>query len=31
LMYRREWQDNLRRGIRQYPKIRPIRVGDLIP
>ncbi len=31
LMCRREWQDNLRRGIREYPKIRPIRVGDLIP
>jgi hypothetical protein len=31
LMYRREWQNNLRQGNRKYPKIRPIRVGDLIP
>jgi len=31
LMYRREYQENLRRGIRKMPKIRPIRPGDLIP
>jgi hypothetical protein len=31
LMYRREYEDNLRRGIRAFPKIRPIRTGDLIP
>jgi hypothetical protein len=31
LMYRREYEDNLRRGIRAFPKIRPIRPGDMIP
>lgn len=31
LMYRREWEDNLRKGIKSYPKIRPTRPGDLIP
>jgi hypothetical protein len=31
LMYRREYEENLRKGIRKIPKIRPIRPGDLIP
>jgi hypothetical protein len=31
LSYRREHAENLRRGIRKYPQIRPIRAGDLIP
>jgi hypothetical protein len=31
LMYRREYQENLRNGIKTMPKIRPIRTGDLIP
>ena len=31
LMYQREYAENLRNGIREYPKIRPIRPGDLIP
>jgi hypothetical protein len=31
LMYRREYQENLRNGITQMPKIRPFRPGDLIP
>jgi len=31
LMYRREYAENLRKGIKQYPKIRGIRPGDLIP
>jgi hypothetical protein len=31
LMYQREYAENLREGIKQYPKIRPIRPGDLIP
>ena len=31
LMYRREHQENLRKGVKQYPKIRGIRPGDLIP
>jgi hypothetical protein len=31
LMYRREYQENLRNGIRKIPEIRPIRPGDLIP
>ena len=31
LMYRREYQENLRNGINQIPKIRGIRPGDLIP
>ncbi|WP_428485795.1 hypothetical protein [Rhodopila sp.] len=30
LAYRRECQENLRRGLRQYPPIRHIRPGDLI-
>ena len=31
LMYRREYEENLRKGIKKIPKIRPIRPGDLIP
>jgi hypothetical protein len=31
LMYKREYADNLRNGIKTYPKIRPLRVGDLVP
>ena len=31
LMYRREYQENLRKGIKKIPEIRPIRPGDLIP
>jgi hypothetical protein len=31
LMYRREIEENLRKGITKYPKIRGIRPGDLIP
>jgi hypothetical protein len=31
LMYRREYQENLKKGIRVIPKLRPIRTGDLIP
>ncbi|HEY4043519.1 MAG TPA: hypothetical protein VGM32_16960 [Rhodopila sp.] len=31
LMYKREYADNLRKGIKAYPKIRPLRTGDLIP
>ena len=31
LMYRREHQENLRKGIKTMPVIRPIRTGDLIP
>ena len=31
LAYRREYEENLRKGIRKIPKIRPIRPGDLIP
>ncbi len=31
LAYRREYEENLRMGIRKIPKIRPIRPGDLIP
>jgi hypothetical protein len=31
LMYRREYQENLKKGITTMPKIRPIRPGDLIP
>jgi hypothetical protein len=30
LAYRREYEENLRKGIRKIPKIRPIRPGDLI-
>jgi len=31
LMYRREYDENLRQGINKYPRIRGIRTGDLIP
>ncbi|MGD0106223.1 MAG: hypothetical protein ABSC06_19605 [Rhodopila sp.] len=31
LMYKREYEENLRQDIKQYPKIRGIRPGDLIP
>jgi hypothetical protein len=31
LMYKREYQENLRNGIDKIPKLRPIRPGDLIP
>ncbi len=31
LMYRREYQETLRQGIKKIPKLRPIRPGDLIP
>jgi hypothetical protein len=31
LMYRREHADNQRNGIKTYPKIRPLRTGDLVP
>ena len=30
-MYKREYLDNLRKGNKVYPKIRPIRTGDFIP
>ena len=31
LMYKREHADNQRNGIKTYPKIRPLRTGDLVP
>ncbi len=31
LMYKREYHENLRQGLKVVPKIRPIRPGDLIP
>jgi hypothetical protein len=31
LMYKREYAKNLRKGIKAYPKIRPLRTGDLVP
>jgi hypothetical protein len=31
LMYKREYADNMRNGIKTYPKIRPLRTGDLVP
>jgi hypothetical protein len=31
LMYKREYQEGLKKGITTMPKIRPIRPGDLIP
>ena len=31
LMYRREHAENLRKGIKGYPKIRPLRTGDHVP
>jgi hypothetical protein len=30
LRIKREWAENQRNGIRQYPKIRPLRTGDLV-
>jgi hypothetical protein len=30
LSYKREYAENLRQGIRKYPRIRPLRTGDLI-
>jgi hypothetical protein len=31
LRIKREWAENQRKGIKEYPKIRPLRTGDLIP
>ncbi len=31
LMYRREHAENLRKGIKGYPRIRPLRTGDRVP
>ena len=31
LMYRREYAENLRKGIKAYPSIRPLRTGDRVP
>jgi hypothetical protein len=31
LMYKREYADNLRKGIKACPKIRPLRTGDFVP
>ena len=31
LMYKREYQESLRQGIRKIPKLRPLRTGDRIP
>jgi hypothetical protein len=31
LRLKREWAENQRNGIEQYPKIRPLRTGDLVP
>jgi hypothetical protein len=31
LAYKREYAENLAKGIKKLPKIRPIRTGDLIP
>ena len=31
LMYRREHAENLKKGIKTIPKIRPLRTGDLVP
>ena len=31
LMYKREYEENLRKGLRVIPKIRPLRTGDVIP
>jgi hypothetical protein len=30
LRMKREWAENQRKGIREYPKIRPLRTGDLV-
>lgn len=31
LRLRREWEENKRQGIHEYPKIHPIRTGDFLP
>jgi hypothetical protein len=31
LRIKREWAENQRIGIKDYPKIRPLRTGDLVP
>jgi hypothetical protein len=31
LMYKRAYADNLRKGIKAYPTIKPLRIGDFIP
>jgi len=31
LMYRREYEESLRNGVKKIPKIRAIGTGDLIP
>jgi hypothetical protein len=31
LRMKREWAENQRNGINEYPKIRPLRTGDLVP
>ena len=31
LMYKREYQANLKQGLKIMPKIRPLRTGDLVP
>ena len=30
LSYKREYAENLSKGIKRYPKIRPLRTGDLV-
>jgi hypothetical protein len=31
LMYKCEYANNLRKGIKVYPRIRPLRIGDFVP
>jgi hypothetical protein len=31
LRMKREWAENQRKGIKEYPRIRPLRAGDLVP
>jgi hypothetical protein len=31
LRMKREWAENQRNGIKQYPRIRPLRTGDFVP
>ena len=31
LRMQREWAENQRKGIKEYPRIRPLRAGDLVP
>jgi hypothetical protein len=31
LEYKREYAENLRKGLKIIPKIKPLRTGDLIP